>query len=158
MEFGTGCLKITPAHDPNDYALGKKHDLQFINIMNRDATMNANAGPYEGMDRFDVRERLWQDLEAQGLAVKVEKHANRVPISQRGGEVIEPLLSEQWFVKAEPLARPAAEAVRSGDVTIVPERFNKTYFNWLDNIQDWCISRQVLRPAPPHAIPPGPVP
>lgn len=143
MEFGTGALKITPGHDPNDYELGKKHNLPLVNIMNKDATMNPNAGKYQGLDRFKAREQLWKDLEDAGLAIKKEPYTLRVPRSQRGGEVVEPLVSEQWFVRAEPLAKPALEAVRSGSIKIMPERFEKIYNFWLENIKDWCISRQL---------------
>ncbi len=141
--FGTGALKITPAHDFNDYEIAQRHDLPLINIMNRDGSLNENAGPYAGLDRFEARKKLWSDMEAQGLTIKTEKHMMVVPRSQRGGEVIEPLISEQWFVKMEPLARKAIDAVRDGRIKIVPERFEKVYFNWLENIKDWCISRQL---------------
>jgi valyl-tRNA synthetase len=141
--FGTGALKITPAHDFNDYEIAQRHNLPLINIMNRDATLNENAGPYAGLDRFEARKKLWADMEAQGLTIKTEKHMMVVPRSQRGGEVIEPLISEQWFVKMEPLAKKAIDAVRDGRIKIVPERFEKVYFNWLENIKDWCISRQL---------------
>jgi valyl-tRNA synthetase len=144
MEFGTGALKITPGHDVNDYELGKKHDLPVINIMNKDASINGCAGPvYEGLDRFACREKLWADLEAAGLSIKVDDHMNRVPRSQRGGEIIEPLVSTQWFVKMKSLAGPAVEAVRDGRIRIVPQRFEKVYYNWLDDIHDWCVSRQL---------------
>lgn len=144
MEFGTGALKITPGHDMNDYELGKKHDLPTVNIMNKDATINGCAGPaYDGLDRFACREKLWADMEAAGLTVKVEDYMNRVPRSQRGGEIIEPLVSTQWFVKMKSLAEPAVEAVRDGRIRIVPKRFEKVYYNWLDDIHDWCISRQL---------------
>eukprot|EP01018_Ginkgo_biloba_P010493 Gb_39267 [translate_table: standard] len=142
-EFGTGALKITPGHDPNDYIIGKKLGLPLLNIMNKDGTLNENAGPYRGLDRFVVRNRLWSDLEAAGLALKAEPYTLRVPRSQRGGEVVEPLVSKQWFVIMEPLAMKALEAVDNGDVKIIPERFEKTYKHWLSNIKDWCISRQL---------------
>ncbi|MEM7535112.1 MAG: valine--tRNA ligase [Chloroflexota bacterium] len=142
-EFGTGALKITPGHDPNDYEIGERHDLPIINIMNKDATLNEEAGAYQDMDRFDARQSLWADMDAAGLTLKTQPHTLRVPRSQRGGEVIEPLVSTQWFVKMEPLAKPAIEAVRSGEIQIVPQRFEKIYFNWLENIRDWCISRQL---------------
>ena len=141
MDFGSGALKVTPAHDVNDYAIGKRHDLPMINIMNKDATMNEAAGPYEGLDRFACREQLWADMEAQGLTLKVEKHSQRVPISQRGGEVIEPMLSSQWFVKMDGMAAKGVDAVRSGEIKIIPERFEKVYYNWLENIQVCCRSR-----------------
>jgi valyl-tRNA synthetase len=142
-EFGTGALKITPAHDFNDYELGKKHNLETINVMNRDATLNEAAGPYAGLDRFACREKLWKDMEAAGLTIKVAEHTYIVPRSQRGGEVIEPLVSTQWFLKIQPLAEKALAAVRDGRIQIVPERFEKIYNHWLENIEDWCISRQL---------------
>ncbi|MDW8212001.1 MAG: valine--tRNA ligase [Roseiflexaceae bacterium] len=142
-EFGTGAVKITPAHDPNDYLVGQRHHLPMINIMNADATLNAEAGPYAGLDRFEARRRLVDDLEREGLLVEVRPHRMSVGISQRGGEVVEPLLSEQWFVRAKPLADLALAAVREGRTRIVPERFEKVFFHWLENIQDWCISRQL---------------
>jgi valyl-tRNA synthetase len=143
LEFGTGALKITPGHDPNDYEIGERHDLPIINIMNKDATLNEEAGPYKGMDRFEAREKLWADMKAAGLTIKEEDYTIRAPRSQRGGEIIEPLVSTQWFVKMKPLAEPAMEAVRNGTIQIVPERFEKIYFHWLENIRDWCISRQL---------------
>jgi len=143
QEFGTGALKVTPGHDPNDYVLGQRHGLDILNVMNRDATMNENAGPYAGLDRFECRERLWADIEAAGLAIKVEQIVHPVPRSQRGGEIIEPLISTQWFLRAQPLAEQALAAVRDGRIKIVPERFEKVYYHWLENIEDWCISRQL---------------
>ncbi len=142
-EFGTGALKITPAHDFNDYEVGARHNLPLINVLNLDATMNEKAGPYQGLDRYECREKLWADMEAAGLTIKVEEHTHVVPRSQRGGEVVEPMLSTQWFVKIKPLAEKALEAVRSGQIKIVPERFTKVYYHWLENIEDWCISRQL---------------
>jgi valyl-tRNA synthetase len=142
-EFGSGAVKITPAHDKNDYEVGKRHSLPMINIMNKDATINAEGGPYAGMERFAARKAILADLEREGLLVKTEPHSMSVGISQRGGEVIEPLLSEQWFVKMRPLADLALAAVRDGSTTIIPERFEKVYFHWLENIEDWCISRQL---------------
>ncbi len=142
-EFGTGALKITPGHDPNDYEIGQRHHLPIINIMNKDATLNEEAGPYVGLDRFAAREQLWADMEAAGLTIKSDDYTLRVPRSQRGGEIIEPLISTQWFVRMQPLAEPALEAVRDGRIQIVPERFEKVYFHWLENIRDWCISRQL---------------
>ncbi|MEW6568719.1 MAG: valine--tRNA ligase [Chloroflexota bacterium] len=141
--FGTGALKITPGHDPTDYEIGLDHGLPVINVLNPDATMNENAGPYAGLDRYDCRSRLWADMQAAGLTVKTEPYWMPVPRSQRGGEVIEPMVSTQWFVKMKPLAEPALEAVRSGRIRIIPERFVKVYTNWLENIRDWCISRQL---------------
>jgi len=143
MEFGTGALKITPGHDPNDFEIGQRHGLQIINILNSDATMNENAGPYNGLDRYECREKLWADMEAAGLTVKTETYTLQVPRSQRGGEVVEPMVSTQWFVKMQPLAEAGLEAVRDGRIKIVPERFAKVYYNWLENIRDWCISRQL---------------
>jgi len=143
MDFGTGALKVTPAHDFNDYEMAKRHDLPMLNILNRDATLNENAGPYAGLDRFAAREKLWQDMSAAGLTVKVEARRMVVPRSQRGGEIVEPLLSYQWFVKMDAIAEKALRAVREGQIKIVPERFEKVYYHWLENIQDWCISRQL---------------
>jgi valyl-tRNA synthetase len=142
-DFGTGALKITPGHDFNDYELGQKHGLPVINVMNRDATMNAEAGPYAGMDRFECRDKLWVDMQAAGLTIKVEDHTLIVPRSQRGGEIVEPLISTQWFLRIQPLAEKAIAAVREGRIKIVPERFEKVYYHWLENIEDWCISRQL---------------
>lgn len=143
MAFGTGALKITPAHDVNDYELGKKHSLPLLTVMNKDASMNALAGVYAGLDRFVCRERLWADLEAAGLAIKVDPHQQRIPRSQRGGEVIEPLVSAQWFVRMGGMASRAVDAVRNKDIQIIPERFEKVWYNWLENIHDWCVSRQL---------------
>ncbi|MDZ4764979.1 MAG: valine--tRNA ligase [Chloroflexota bacterium] len=142
-EFGTGALKVTPGHDFNDYEIGKRHNLPILNIMNRDATLNENAGQYVGMDRFAAREKLWADMTALGMTIKTETITHVVPRSQRGGEVVEPMISEQWFVKIQPLAEKALAAVRDGRIKIVPERFEKIYYHWLENIQDWCISRQL---------------
>jgi len=143
MDFGSGALKITPAHDVNDYAIGKRHDLPMVNILNKDATLNEEGGKYAGLDRYECRDALWADMEAAGLTLKVEAHRQRVPRSQRGGEVIEPMLSQQWFVKMDGMAAKARDAVRNGDIQIIPKRFEKVYFNWLENIQDWCVSRQL---------------
>ncbi len=142
-EFGGGALKVTPGHDPNDYAIAQRHNLEMINILNQDATINANGGPYQGMDRFECRRVLWQDMQAAGLVIKEQPYTLNVPRSQRGGEIIEPMISTQWFVVIQPLAETALEAVRDGRIRIVPERFTKVYYNWLENIQDWCISRQL---------------
>jgi valyl-tRNA synthetase len=142
-QFGTGAVKITPAHDPNDYEVGQRHNLPLINIMNKDASLNAEGGPYAGQDRFEARKNVLADLEKEGLLVEAKPHRMSVGISQRGGEVIEPLLSEQWFVRMEKPAALALEAVRSGATKIVPPHFEKVYFNWLENIEDWCISRQL---------------
>eukprot|EP01026_Neomeris_dumetosa_P055623 TRINITY_DN50651_c0_g1_i4.p1 TRINITY_DN50651_c0_g1~~TRINITY_DN50651_c0_g1_i4.p1 ORF type:complete len:481 (-),score=73.53 TRINITY_DN50651_c0_g1_i4:47-1489(-) len=142
-EFGSGAVKITPGHDPNDYEVGQRHDLPIINIMNRDATMNENAGVYQGQDRFKCRKQLWQDMEQQGLVLKVENYPTRVPVSQRGGEVIEPMVSRQWFVKMDDMAKRALEVVESSQVTIIPDYYQKIYNRWLTDIKDWCISRQL---------------
>ena len=141
--FGTGCVKITPAHDPNDFLVGQRHDLEQIKVMNDDATMNSYAGKYEGMDRYACRKALVADLEAQGYLVKTEPHAHNVGTCYRCGTTVEPLTSDQWFVKMKPLAAPAIEAVENGSIKFVPERFSKNYFNWMNNILDWCISRQL---------------
>ena len=142
-EFGTGALKITPGHDPHDYEIGQHHHLELINIMNKDATLNENSGPYLGMERFKARKAIWADMEAAGLVIKEEPYLMNVPRSQRGGEIVEPLVSTQWFVKMDSLAEMSAESVRNGEVKFVPERFTKVFLNWMDNIQDWCISRQL---------------
>ncbi|MGD8813824.1 MAG: valine--tRNA ligase, partial [Anaerolineales bacterium] len=142
-DFGTGAVKVTPGHDPSDYEVGKRHDLEIINVLNTDATMNENAGPYAGLNRYACREKLWTDMKAAGMTIKEEPYTMQVPRSQRGGEVIEPMISTQWFVRMKPLAGPALEAVRQGKIRIVPERFTKVYYNWLENIRDWCISRQL---------------
>ena len=142
-EFGTGAVKVTPAHDPTDYELGIKHGLPFINIMNKDASINEHGGPYAGLDRFVAREKLVNDLQRVGLLEKIEEHTLSLGHCQRCDAIVEPLISTQWFVKAKTLAGPAIDAVRSGKITIVPERFNKTYFQWMENIRDWCISRQL---------------
>ncbi|KAM0944135.1 putative valine--tRNA ligase [Dioscorea sansibarensis] len=142
-EFGTGVLKISPGHDHNDYHLARKLGLPILNVMNKDGTLNEVAGLFSGLDRFEARKKLWSELEETGLAVKKESHTLRVPRSQRGGEVIEPLISKQWFVTMEPLAEKALQVVEEGKLTILPERFEKTYKHWLINIKDWCISRQL---------------
>jgi valyl-tRNA synthetase len=144
MEFGTGALKITPGHDPNDYEIGQRHGLAIVNVLDSDVKMNANAGPhYAGLDRFECRKKLWADMEAAGLVIKTEPYRTQVPRSQRGGEIVEPMLSTQWFVKMKPMAVMGLEAVRAGRIKIIPERFTKVYYNWLENIRDWCISRQL---------------
>ena len=141
--FGTGCVKITPAHDPNDFLVGQRHDLEQIKVMNDDATMNAHAGKYEGMDRYACRKALVADLEAMGLLIKTVPHAHNVGSCYRCKTTVEPLTSNQWFVKMEPLAAPALEVVRDGRVKFEPERFSKIYTNWMENVHDWCISRQL---------------
>ena len=143
QEFGTGCVKITPAHDPNDYEVGLRHSLPVINIMNEDGTINQNGGRYAGMDRYAARKAIVAELEAQGYLVRVEDYSHNVGCCYRCGTTVEPLVSKQWFVKMEPLAKPAIEAVKSGETKFVPERFDKTYFHWMENIKDWCISRQL---------------
>ncbi|XP_039797638.1 valine--tRNA ligase, chloroplastic/mitochondrial 2-like isoform X2 [Panicum virgatum] len=142
-EFGTGVLKISPGHDHNDYHIARKLGLPILNVMNKDGTLNDVAGLYSGMDRFEAREKLWSDLVETKLAVKKEPYTLRVPRSQRGGEVIEPLISKQWFVTMEPLAEKALRAVENRQLTILPDRFEKIYNHWLTNIKDWCISRQL---------------
>ena len=141
--FGTGCVKITPAHDPNDFMVGQRHNLEQIKVMNDDATMNAYAGKYEGMDRYACRKALVADLDAEGYLLKVEPHDHNVGVCYRCGTTVEPLTSDQWFVKMKPLAAPAIEAVENDSIRFVPERFSKNYFNWMNNILDWCISRQL---------------
>ncbi len=141
--FGTGCVKITPAHDPNDFLVGQRHELEQIKVMNDDATMNAYAGKYEGMDRYTCRKALVADLEAEGYLIKVEPHDHNVGVCYRCGTTVEPLTSDQWFVKMKPLAAPAIEAVENDSIRFVPDRFSKNYFNWMNNILDWCISRQL---------------
>ena len=142
-EFGTGCVKITPAHDPNDFEVGRRHNLPEINIMNDDATMNEKCGKYAGMDRYEARKAMVADLEAQGLLVKVEDHVHNVGTHDRCKTTIEPMVKPQWFVKMADMAKPAIEAVKSGKTNFVPQSFEKTYFHWLENIRDWCISRQL---------------
>jgi valyl-tRNA synthetase len=143
-EFGSGCVKITPAHDFNDYEMGKRHDLEIINILTDDAKINDIAPEkYQGMDRFVARKAILKDLEALGLIEKIVDHKLMVPRGDRTGSVIEPYLTDQWYVRVEPLAKPAIEAVKNGSIKFVPENWSKTYFNWMDNIQDWCISRQI---------------
>ena len=143
MDFGTGVVKITPAHDPNDFEVGLRHNLPVINVMNDDATINENGGKYAGMDRYECRKQIVADLEQQGFLVKVEDHKHNVGSCYRCSTVVEPRVSKQWFVKMEPLAGPAIEAVRSGETKFVPERFSKIYYHWMENIKDWCISRQL---------------
>ena len=142
-DFGTGCVKITPAHDPNDFEVGKRHDLAEINIMNDDATINCPGTRYDGMDRYEARKAVLEDLEAKGLLVKTVPHTHMVGTHDRCGTTVEPLVKPQWFVKMSDMAIPAKKAVEDGKIRLVPERMNKTYYNWLDNIRDWCISRQL---------------
>ncbi len=142
-EFGSGALKITPGHDPNDYAIGQRHKLPMISVLDEAANVTAVGGPYAGMDRFEARKKMWADMQKAGLTIKTEKRMQRVPRSQRGGEIIEPMISTQWFVSIKPLADAALKAVDDGRIRIVPEHFTKVYRNWMENIQDWCISRQL---------------
>ena len=143
MEFGTGVVKITPAHDPNDFEVGKRHNLPEINIMNDDATINKNGGKYAGMDRYEAREAIVKDLDELGLLVKIEDYTHNVGTHDRCKTTIEPLIKAQWFVKMDELIKPAVKAVKDGEIKLIPPRMEKTYFNWTDNIRDWCISRQL---------------
>ena len=143
MEFGTGVVKITPAHDPNDFEVGRRHNLPEINILNDDATINANGGKYEGLDRYEARKKIVKELEEQGYLVKIEDHVHNVGTHDRCKTTVEPMIKPQWFVKMDELIKPAVEAVKNGEIKLVPERMEKTYFNWTDNIRDWCISRQL---------------
>ncbi|MGN1062196.1 MAG: valine--tRNA ligase, partial [Candidatus Scatosoma sp.] len=143
-EFGTGCVKITPAHDPNDFEVGKRHDLEVIRVMNDDGTMNEKAGEkYVGLDRYEARRRVVEDLKAGGYLVDIQPHSHNVGHCYRCHNIVEPIVSKQWFVKMEPLARPAIAAVMKNRVRFVPERFSKIYYNWMENVRDWCISRQL---------------
>lgn len=143
MEFGTGVVKITPAHDPNDFKVGKRHDLEIINILNEDGTLNEKAGKYEGMTTLEAREEIVKELKDIGALVKIEPHVHNVGSCYRCHHTIEPYISNQWFVKMEELAKPAIEAVKNGDIKFIPKRFEKIYLNWMENIEDWCISRQL---------------
>ncbi len=143
MEFGTGVVKITPAHDPNDFEVGKRHNLPEINIMNDDATINGNGGKFQGMDRYEARKAIVKELDEMGLLVKIEDYSHNVGTHDRCKTTIEPLIKKQWFVKMDELIKPAVKAVKDGEIKLVPERMEKTYFNWTDNIRDWCISRQL---------------
>ncbi|MDD3745977.1 MAG: valine--tRNA ligase [Anaerostipes sp.] len=142
-EFGTGAVKITPAHDPNDFEVGKRHKLPEINILNDNATINENGGKYAGMDRYEARKAMVADLEEQGYLVKIKDHEHNVGTHDRCGTTIEPMIKPQWFVKMDELAKPAIEAIKNGELKFVPERYTKTYLHWLENIRDWCISRQL---------------
>ena len=142
-EFGTGCVKITPAHDPNDFMVGKRHNLEEINIMNDDATINLSGSKYDGMDRYEARKAMVADLEAEGLLVKVVPHSHNVGTHDRCKTIVEPLIKPQWFVKMDELAKPAIKAIETGELKFVPESYAKTYLHWLENIKDWCISRQL---------------
>ena len=142
-EFGTGCVKITPAHDPNDFEVGKRHSLEEIVVINDDATMNEKAGKYAGMDRYECRKALVEDLKEQGLLVKVVPHSHNVGVHDRCHTTVEPMIKQQWFVKMDEMIKPAVEGVKNGEIKLLPSRMDKTYFNWTDNIRDWCISRQL---------------
>ena len=142
-EFGTGVVKITPAHDPNDFEVGKRHNLEEINIMNDDATINENGGKYAGMSRYQARKQIIEDLDNEGLLVKIKEHVHNVGAHDRCDTVVEPLIKPQWFVKMDDLIKPAVEAVETGEIKIIPEHFKKVYYNWTNNIRDWCISRQL---------------
>ena len=142
-EFGTGVVKITPAHDPNDFQVGQRHNLPLINIMNDDATINENGGKFAGMDRYEARAQIVKELDEMGLLVEIEEHVHNVGTHDRCKTTVEPLVKQQWFVKMDELIKPAADAVRNGEIQLVPERMEKAYFNWTDNIRDWCISRQL---------------
>lgn len=143
IEFGTGVVKITPAHDPNDFEVGLRHDLEVINVLTPDAKIVDDYPKYAGMDRYEARKAIVEDLEAEGALVEIEDYSHNVGTCYRCGTTVEPRVSKQWFVKMEPLAKPAVEVVRNGEVKFVPERFDKTYFHWMENIKDWCISRQL---------------
>ena len=142
-EFGTGVVKITPAHDPNDFEVGKRHDLPEINIMNDNATINENGGKFCGMDRYEARAQIVKELDEMGLLVRIEDYSHNVGTHDRCGTTVEPLIKQQWFVKMDELIKPAVKAVKDGDIQLIPKRMEKTYFNWTDNIRDWCISRQL---------------
>jgi len=142
-EFGTGCVKITPAHDPNDFEVGLRHDLEQICVMNGDASINELGGKYEGLDRYEARKQIVEDLEALGLLVKIEDHSHNVGTCYRCKTVVEPMTSKQWFVKMKPLAEPAMEVVKDGTIKFIPDRFSVNYLHWMENIHDWCISRQL---------------
>ena len=143
VDFGTGALKITPGHDPNDYEIGQRHNLEILSMLDKSARVTEVGGPYLGLDRFDAREKLWEDMKAADLVIKEEDYLHQIPRAQRGGEIIEPMISTQWFVDIAPLAEKALKVVKEGEIEIIPERFKKVYYNWLENIHDWCISRQL---------------
>ena len=142
-EFGTGCVKITPAHDPNDFMVGQRHELEIIKVMNDDATINEYGGKYEGLDRYEARKQIVADLEAEGFLVKIEAHSHNVGKCYRCGNTVEPLTSDQWFVKMGPMIQPAIDVVKDGRISYEPDRFSKIYINWMENLHDWCISRQL---------------
>ncbi|MCR5584506.1 MAG: valine--tRNA ligase [Lachnospiraceae bacterium] len=143
MDFGTGVVKITPAHDPNDFEVGKRHNLPEINILNDDATINENGGKFNGMDRYAARERIVKELDEMGLLVRIEDYSHNVGTHDRCKTTVEPLIKKQWFVKMDELIKPAVDAIKNGEIKLIPERMEKTYYNWTDNIKDWCISRQL---------------
>jgi len=143
MEFGTGVVKITPAHDPNDFEVGRRHGLEEISILNDDATINKNGGKYEGLDRYECRKQIVEELDKMGLLVKIEDYTHNVGTHDRCHTTIEPMIKAQWFVKMDELIKPAVKAVKDGEIKLIPSRMDKTYFNWTDNIRDWCISRQL---------------
>ncbi len=143
MEFGTGVVKITPAHDPNDFEVGKRHNLQEINVLNDDATINANGGKFEGMDRYECRDAIVKELDEMGLLVKIEDYSHNVGTHDRCHTTVEPMIKAQWFVKMDELIKPAVKAVKEGEIKLIPPRMDKIYYNWTDNIRDWCISRQL---------------
>ena len=144
QEFGTGCVKITPAHDFNDFEIGKRHDLEIISILDQSAKISPSApAEYQGLDRFEARKKIVEDLEANGLMQEIEDYMLTIPRGDRSGAILEPLITNQWFLKMEPLAQPAIEAVKNGEIKFIPENWSKTYYEWLENIQDWCISRQL---------------
>ena len=143
MEFGTGVVKITPAHDPNDFEVGKRHNLPEINILNDDATINKNGGKYEGLDRYECRKQIVAELDGMGLLVRIEDYSHNVGTHDRCHTTVEPMIKKQWFVKMDELIKPAVKAVQDGEIRLIPPRMDKTYFNWTDNIRDWCISRQL---------------
>ncbi|MBE6564615.1 MAG: valine--tRNA ligase [Ruminococcaceae bacterium] len=142
-EFGTGCVKITPCHDPNDFEIGQRHNLEMISVFGEDAKINEKGGRYEGLDRFEARKVIVEDLKKEGDLVKIEEHSHAVGHCYRCGTIVEPTASKQWFVKMEPLAKPAIEVVKDGEIQYIPDRFSKIYLNWMENIHDWCISRQL---------------
>ncbi|WP_022769729.1 valine--tRNA ligase [Butyrivibrio sp. NC2007] len=143
MEFGTGVVKITPAHDPNDFEVGKRHNLPEINVLNDDATINANGGKFEGMDRYECRDAIVKELDEMGLLVKIEDYSHNVGTHDRCHTTVEPMIKAQWFVKMDELIKPAVKAVKEGEIKLIPPRMDKIYYNWTDNIRDWCISRQL---------------
>ena len=143
MEFGTGVVKMTPAHDPNDFEVGLRHNLEEINVMNEDGTMNDKCGKYAGMDRYECRKAIIDDLKEEGFLIKIKEHDHAVGTCYRCHTTIEPRLSEQWFVKMDKLAEPAIKILNDKELQFVPDKFDKTYLQWLENIRDWCISRPV---------------